>query len=61
MGESFIFFVIFLKYVDCVLFKIVVRELIVVFKILKMFEKKVDKWKERLNLFEVVIKIVNGW
>ena len=61
LGESFILFVTFLKYADCVLFKIAARELTAALKTSKMLEKKVDKRKERLNLFEVVTKTVNGW
>ena len=61
LGEIFILFVTFLKYADCVLFKIAARELTAALKTSKMLEKKVDKRKERLNLFEVVTKTVNGW
>ena len=61
LGESFILFVTFLKYADCVLFKIAARELTAALKTSKMLEKKVDNRKERLNLFEVVTKTVNGW
>lgn len=61
LGEIFILFVTFLKYADCVLFKIAARELTAALKTSKMLEKKVDKRKERLNLFEVVTNTVNGW
>ena len=62
LGESFILFVTFLKYADCVLFKIAARELKAALRTSKMLEKiKVDNRKERLNLFEVVTKTVNGW
>lgn len=61
LGESFILFVTFLKHADCVLFKIAARELTAALKTSKMLEKKVDNRKERLNLFEVIIKTVNGW
>ena len=61
LGKIFILFVTFLKYADCVLFKIAARELTAALKTSKMLEKKVDKRKERLNLFEVVTKTVNGW
>ena len=61
LGESFILFVTFLEYADCVLFKIAARELTAALKTSKMLEKKVDNRKERLNLFEVVTKTVNGW
>ena len=40
LGESFILFVTFLKYADCVLFKIAARELTAALKTSKMLEKK---------------------